>query len=336
MKNNKQGAVYIGGILAFIILILDTQSAVLGIQNGIHLCIESVIPALLPFCILSKYLMRLLLGKNIVLLNKIGKICGIPKGAESIFLIGFLGGYPTGAHCICDAVRNKALSESAAQRMLGLCNNVGPSFVFGILSGIFSSGKAAWALMIIQILSSIIVGAVLPYKKHGQCNLPVSQKPHVSAILEESVKTMSIVCAWVVMFKMVLQYVAKWLGGIFSPHVITILAGILELSNGCLSLYNIQNEGLAYILSAGFLSFGGLCVAMQTKSVACNISYRFYIPGKVLQCAISVLLAIISQPLMIQKENLFHTTFWLPLLCILSSSVILYVLHAQKKVVAFV
>lgn len=336
MKKGQQILACILGVFTFTVLILDTQSAVLGIRDGIHLCIESVIPALLPFCIVSKILIRLLLGRNVVFLRKIRKICGIPQGAESIFLIGFLGGYPTGAQCISDAARSKALSDSDAQRMLGYCNNVGPSFIFGILGGLFSSIMAAWSLLIIQILSSIIVGAVLPCKKSSSCNINTAQMLRISVILEESVKTMSIVCAWVIIFRMVLQYIKKWCYRIVGSSIIIMLTGILELSNGCLSLYEIQNEGLCYILSAGFLSFGGLCVAMQTKTVTRGISNRLYIPGKLLQCAISVLMAILSQYFIIPQANVFQIPFWVPVICIVTSLLIIYLLHAKKKVVAFV
>ena len=336
MKTSKKAVACIIGTLALIVLILDTQSAVTGIRDGIRLCVESIIPALLPFCIVSKFLMRLLLGHRIRFLNKVGKICGIPKGAESIFLIGFLGGYPTGAQCICDAVHSKALSKKDAERMLGYCNNVGPSFIFGILSGVFSSTKAVWSLMLIQVLSAIVVGAILPYKERSYCYLPVRQQPQISDILVESVKTMRIVCTWVVVFKMILQYIKKWFCYILEPRVTVILAGILELSNGCISLYEIQSEGLCYILSAGLLSFGGLCVAMQTKTVAQGLSYQLYIPGKILQCIISILLAITVQPLVIPAEKTVQITLWAPIICIVFSIVILYILHARKKVVAIV
>lgn len=68
-----------------------------------------------------------------------------------------------------------------------------------------------------------------------------------------------------------------------------LIAGLLELSNGCWALNTIQSEQLRFVLCCGMLSFGGLCVAMQTASVIGQIPLDYYLAGKALQCILSTL-----------------------------------------------
>jgi hypothetical protein len=82
------------------------------------------------------------------------------------------------------------------------------------------------------------------------------------------------------------------------------LSGLLELSNGCIRLGGIRQEGLRFFLSSGMLSFGGICVVMQTSSVCAGLSIHKYISGKLLQMGISLVLSAVLQPLFASKERM--------------------------------
>ena len=89
--------------LGMLLLILDTKTAIQGAQEGIRLCIMTVIPSLFPFFVLSSLLTGALTGVRLRFLRPIGKLCRMPAGSESLLLIGMLGGYPTGAKSAADA-----------------------------------------------------------------------------------------------------------------------------------------------------------------------------------------------------------------------------------------
>ena len=104
--------------LGMLILILDTKTALWGATQGIDLCIRSVIPSLFPFFLLSGILVKSLMGAKLPLLRPVGRLLGIPKGAEALLISGFLGGYPVGAKCIRDAWNRGGISKQDAERML--------------------------------------------------------------------------------------------------------------------------------------------------------------------------------------------------------------------------
>ena len=124
--------------IAMLIIILNGRFSANSVQSSIELCIQTVIPALFPFFILSCILNSCFIGQRFVFLDPIRKFCRIPSGTESILLVGLLAGYPVGAQLITDAYQQGALSKENAHRMLGFCSNAGPAFLFGMLATAFS------------------------------------------------------------------------------------------------------------------------------------------------------------------------------------------------------
>ena len=93
----------IGGCIGLLVLILDAKTALQGARQGVELCLKTVIPSLFPFFVLSILLTSSLLGSRIPLLRPLGRLCGVPKGAESLLIPAFLGGYPVGAQSVPEA-----------------------------------------------------------------------------------------------------------------------------------------------------------------------------------------------------------------------------------------
>ena len=69
------------------------------------------------------------------------------------------------------------------------------------------------------------------------------------------------------------------------------LMGFLELTNGCCGLALIADVRLRFVLCSGILSFGGICVLLQTASVTKGLSLSGYLKGKLMQTVFSLLLS---------------------------------------------
>ncbi len=284
-------------------LIVDARTALNGAREGIALCLQTVIASLFPFFVLSTLLIGALSGVNVPILRPIGKICGIPRGSEAILLTGFLGGYPVGAQAVCQAYRSGCISRQDAQRMLGFCSNAGPAFLFGMVAPQFPSLSCAWVLWGIHILSALIVAAALPQKSDRRVSLPRERPLTLSQSLERAVKTTALVCGWVVLFRILIAFLQRWVLWLLPQPLHIIVVGLLELSNGCCSLSALQGMGARFLASACFLSFGGLCVTMQTASVTAPLGLGIYLPCKGMQSKLSILLASVFQYVLFPKEE---------------------------------
>lgn len=292
---SKRMILGIGGAVGMLLLIIDSKTALQGAAMGIELCLKTVIPSLFPFFVLSAMLTSSLLGTKSKILAPIGKLCGIPSGAESIFLTGLLGGYPLGARNIAISCDSGQLSKEDGKRMMAFCSNAGPAFLFGMAGAMFEQPWIPWALWAIHILGALFTAMILP--RGGRSTASVKKGPIVSlpTAVRSSIGAMANVCAWVVLFRVVIAFLERWALWLLPGFGQVLIAGLLEISNGCCALDRVANMGLRFILCSAILAFGGLCVAMQTVSAAPQVDRRLYLPGKLLQTAACVLLACAVQ-----------------------------------------
>ena len=296
--------------IGMLLMILDTKTAIAGAQEGITLCLMTVIPSLLPFFMLSILLTGSVSGMQSKLLSPISRLCRIPQGSESIFLIGLLGGYPAGAQAVADCFASGQLRKEDARRMLGFCSNAGPSFLFGIVASVFSQRSSPWLLWLIHIFSALAVGMLLPGGSNRSIVLCQRKNVTVPEALTRSVKIMAKVCGWIIIFRVILAFLSRWFLWMLPTQIRVIVFGAMELTVGCTSLSVIPCEGLRFILAAAFLGFGGICITMQTVSVTEKTGCGMYIPGKLLQCLLSVLLAVAVQSVFVQDSFPVHPAYY--------------------------
>lgn len=315
----------IAAAIGLLILILDAKTAFFGASQGLALCIRTVIPSLLPFFVLSILLTSTLTGEKLRLLRPLGRLCGISQGAESLLLIGMLGGYPAGAQCVSQAYQDGILKKQDAQRMIAFCNLAGPAFLFGIVAGKFSDPLGPWALWAIHILSAIFVAILLPDKSTAKNILHRTDPLTLPDAMQRSLRIMAGVCGWILLFRVVIAFLERWVLWMLPIPAQVAITGLLELSNGCCELGKISNDGLRFIICSGMLAFGGLCVTMQTVSVAGGLSVKTYLNGKILQLLVSLLLAGLLQGRFLHLPLLF----WIMIL----SAIILVakILHKKQK-----
>lgn len=269
---------------SMLLLILDSQTALQGARDGIDLCLRTVVPSLFPFFVLSGILVGNLMGAKPGPLSFPGRWLGIPQGAQSLLIPGFLGGYPVGAAAVRDAWKRGQLTDADAARILPFCNNAGPAFLFGMAAPLFSSPWAAWALWAIQIAGAFTAGILLRQEPEAS---PVTL-PGKPVSLPDSLKSALFVTAkvsgWVILFRIVITFLRRWFLWLLPSWTQVLITGLLELANGCLSLSAIPEESLRFLLCTVFLSFGGVCVHMQTLSVTEGLYMKPYFTGKLLQC----------------------------------------------------
>ncbi len=279
--------------LGMLMLILDSKTALSGGLAGVQVCIMTLLPSLLPFFFLSILLTSTLSCMELKLLRPLGRFCKMPAGTEPLLLLGLLGGYPAGAQAVSQLYRAGRLSGRDARRLLGFCSNAGPSFLFGIAALAFPESWMPWALWLIHILSAILVGFLLPGQPSRPAPLLSGAPISLAQAMEQAIRVMAKVCGWVILFRILLAFCDRWFLWYFPSEVRVAFTGLLELANGCLQLSQIPSIPLRFCICAGILSLGGISVTMQTLSVTGTLGLGLYLPGKLLQCIISVLFSLL-------------------------------------------
>lgn len=222
------------------------------------------------------------MGTGLRALRFLGKVFAFPSQMEYLLVPAFLGGYPVGAQCVSDAYASGLISRRRAEKMLAFCSNVGPAFVFGILSSKFHRKTLIWGIWAIQILSAW-TAARLFADSEGDAKPEISVNNTSPSGIEPAIRAMLKICGWVILFRVVIAFLDRWIFWAVGAVGRVAIIGLLELSNGCCCLNLISQEGLRFVICNALLAFGGLCVAYQTASVCRGLHLRYYLAGKTLQ-----------------------------------------------------
>lgn len=280
------------------LLILDSAASVSIVREGIDICLYTVIPSLFPMFFLINILCSTLYAGAFPWLKPLESFCHLPRGGGIYFLTGAVGGYPAGAHNIAQAYRQGFLNQKQAKRMLAFCSNAGPAFLFGMVAGILPHRWWIWLIWLIHLSSAILVGHLLPAGTNTPIKTGVSEPVRPVRALMMSIHTCGAVCGWVIVFRLIIHY-GCILGLLFLPELwLAAGSGILEITNGILALSRISDPAATFLFSSAMLSFGGLCVVMQTASVAGELGIRSYLLGKTMQTLITVSITMVVQCLL--------------------------------------
>lgn len=276
--------------LGCLALILDSRCAAEGAAAGLELCLRTVLPGLFPLFVLSGILLPQLYGLRFP--SFLSRFLGIPKGAEGLFLLGLLGGFPMGAGAVAQAVRSRRLSKADGESMLGICCQCGPAFLFGMLPAVFGRPEIPALCFLLQ-LESVLLLAHLRRGCTGAVRISAVRSPSLSEAVSGAVRAMGTVCAWIVLACVAGRYVQNYLTPLLPQGLSFLLGAGLELAGGCLSLRRISDPGLRLVLCAGLLSFGGVCVLLQIRALAAEagLSMGRCLRQKLLQSALSMALA---------------------------------------------
>ena len=307
-------------VFMIIALITKPEIASQGAYEGIEMCLKSVVPALFPMSFLIGYVSDRIIGMKSKFLRLISKACKIPAGGESIFILSLICGYPIGAQMIASLYKNGSLDYKSSCRLMGFCNNAGPAFLFGIASTVFRTSFVAWFIWTIQIASSILVGVILPCNETAICHPSKAIRKSPSSILRKSLQSISMVCGWVIIFRVFATYIKHFLSNKLPPLLYISLLGVLEMTNGSLELQHVANEAYRLVAFNVFLSFGGLCVWMQILSATNMLGSRMFYVGKLLHTAISTILVLLLQLIIYSNGVSMFSTFFL----IIALSVIVF------------
>ncbi len=116
-------------ILTALLLTYPLESLAFSL-TGLQLWFNKMIPALLPFMILSGMMVRLNLTEYFARLVSplLMPLMHISLNGIYAIIIGFLCGFPMGARTIAEMYSCRKLSRKEASFLLAFCNNIGPVY----------------------------------------------------------------------------------------------------------------------------------------------------------------------------------------------------------------
>lgn len=271
---------------------LFPEKVLSGASDGLMLCINAIIPSLLPFMLISTCLIKSHFSRpmGMVLSKVITPITRISPCGCTCLVTGLIGGYGAGVNAVMQCRNEGQISKKEAEAILGVCNNAGPLFVIATVGIKFlSSEKTGIMLFVIQVLSALFCAAVFgAADKSTETSIKdewrfyEKNKPPFGSLVAQSAAASGSaiinVCVFVISFSAVLE--------ILNAQKYPIIAGVLEVMRGCSELAKNGSGALPLISAA--LSWGGLSVHFQANSICGGrLSMKKYYLSKALTALIS-------------------------------------------------
>lgn len=107
--------------------------------EGLNLWFTKMIPALLPFMILSGVLIQTGLSDSFAALFSplLRPLFQLSDSCLYCIIIGFLCGFPMGARVCAQSLQKGRITRREATLLLAFCNNIGPIYFTGYVLGLF-------------------------------------------------------------------------------------------------------------------------------------------------------------------------------------------------------
>lgn len=278
-------------------LLVFPTTALSGAKSGLLLWFNQVLPSLLPFLILST--LFLTTGLSDRLAKRIAPVLSpvfrcSPSGCYAI-VIGLLAGLPVGAKTIATLTESGHITKKEGQYLLPLCNNPSPLFLLGFISvSVLKQPSLRYVLLIIVTVSSIFAAMLLrpkntfgtPYITHCPTDASSDEQRLLSqhtpfsfsfllldSAIEQAFSVLTRVGGYIILFSVL----ANLLNKLPLPPVFLACTGsVLEITTGSSSLSTLSLPvPLLTSLVTGFVTFGGLSTAAQTKSVLAGTKFPF-------------------------------------------------------------
>jgi len=283
IKNNQKFLVnlYIFIILSIIFLmVIKPDIAIQSFWQGVVIWAKNVMPALLPFFILSKLLtytpLLKFLGKKFAPITH--KLYGVGGVSGYIYIMSIISGYPVGAKLTSDLYLNGTISSGQAQTISSFVSTSGPLFIIGTVAvGFFNSPIMGAIIIISHFLSAIINGFI--YRQKNPNDMAFLLNHHSQNIIADTVKSsiesILLIGGFIALSYMILEVLIAikafafltyplFLLGIPKDTTLAIISGIIEVTTGTMMLSKLSLSFKTLTLIVSFLvSFGGLCIHAQ-------------------------------------------------------------------------
>ncbi len=316
-------------------LALYTTETMETAKATIRVCLDSVIPSLFPFMVVSSLFVNLGLASyaGVALEGLMRRLFGVNGACAPAYALGLIGGYPVGVKTLVSLYEKKLCTKEEAERLLAFCNNSGPAFILGVVgAGVFKSPACGLLLLLTHILASLTVGILFRFYRRGGGAREVRRRAdfsfvRFSAVFIDSVKngfsSVLNVCAFVIFFSVFAKLLSIFRILDFGSDALLIplaplgvdpagceslLTGFFEMTCGLWAL-TASSAGMSVklVLAAVMLGFGGISVHFQAFSflTLTDLSRKPYLIGKTLHGLIAGIYTFLLLPLASPAPSVF-------------------------------
>lgn len=302
-----------GFVFLLSLFLKNAELAIIQVKEGIRLSLESVIPSLFPFMIISELIVKC--GIADVLSKPLARIAnllfGISGKGATVFFIGAICGFPLGARSAVQLYDNGEIDKKELSALMDFSNNPSSAFVISAVGvSLFGSRRLGALLYLTTIMSAVSIGVIRGFslrKREGRLdtNKPILRglalKDFTEAVTGSALGVIN-VCAFVTFFSVVSGAVGAALEALRAPATIrAVFFSLLEMTSGAAASAGVGGR-LGVLIVAFCLGWSGLSVHCQVLSL-CGERIRAarYLASKFIQGMLGVIYTWIFMLLLGEK-----------------------------------
>lgn len=275
-------------IFFFILIFIKKDIMYYTIYNTVILWFKNIVPNLLPMFIITSLIIESNLIINICnifgkLFNKIFKCSNY---GIFIYFLSLFTGSPSNAKYINDLVNNNLISNTLSDKLLLFTSNYNVLLIYSLLS-LYLNKSISIKIIIIIIISNIIVGLI--FRNINYIDLKtnyIKRKINISKIIKDTLDTLLMILGTLIFFNIIINLLP-----IKNMLLKNILNGFLEITTGLKGLEYLDiSTNIKILLSTMYLSFGGLSIHTQIKSILPDTNYTLFLKSRLYTIIISIIL----------------------------------------------
>lgn len=220
-----------------VLLALNPQTSFQAALRGIQIWWDVVLPATLPFIVLSEILMGFGVVHFVgVLLEPLMRpLFNVPGTGGFVLTMGFSSGYPVAAKITTRLRQQNLVSRVEGERLVSMATTSDPLFVIGAVAiGFFHSEQLGYILAFSHYLSALLLGlffrfyarneppSATPYKRERPLLLRALREMHRARVrdgrplgrlmgeaVESALHTMLMIGGFIIVFSVVMELLKK-------------------------------------------------------------------------------------------------------------------------------
>lgn len=268
-----------------ILFIVQPGVAHHGAEVGAKLFVQALLPYLLPYIILTQWLLKTSKPSHTTVWKRYLKA----------YILGSFGGFPVGAVTVSEMTKRQELTTYQGGLLLAACHAPGPMFIIGFVgTELFGDIQMGWKLLaaihIANILFFLLISLLLATTSKTTDNtIQIEQKPYEMPLLDaikDSSNVMILVATTVIFFSSLGVVLANLVSTTFhfdTGITQTILLTFFEMTAGVQSATaHLDHLSFFPLLIAAIISVNGLSIHMQVTVIAraAKLSLRPYVFGR--------------------------------------------------------
>ncbi len=291
-KTYKSILILVTLITLLILYLINSNIIVNAIIDYSILFLTKLFPVSLLFFIFSTLLI------DYGLIELIQYYLKINTSSLYVLLISAISGFPSGAKYTKELLEKNLIDENTANKIIMFSHFPNPLFILGSVYLVLKDKEICLKLLLAIIISNIIIYIFSKDKKSTKNNIKKLTVPsNFSNVLSKAVtnafNTLLLIYGTSLFFYLVATIITKYIT--LNTNSFIILNGFFDLTKGVFSTTLLNNLTLRAIYILIFISFGGLSIHMQVKSIITDtsIKYKYFFIGRIIGTILSLIIFIL-------------------------------------------